>query len=256
MWIVGLMRPPRACNTKRAYGELAVVAQLPVLLSTIQTRTQQGDITALGKAIAVVCITANDPHACVPQLIATIEVAVPEAKPMLHNVLKRMGGAEALKKSPPAVSHTALSGAAWIWSEKSGAQTAPGIRYFKNEVTLPKGSKIESAQVAITADDAFTLWINGKEAAVGTFWGDLVVEDIRAVLQSGDNLIEVEARNEGQSPSPAGLICKLEIRTATGAQIILVSDNSWTVSETRNVAGQPVISVANYGGAPWGKLPK
>jgi HEAT repeat protein len=97
----GLMADPRdpvRLAAIKSYGELAEIEQLPTLLSEIQNCTQKGDIAALGKAIALVCIRANDPQACVPQLIATIKVAVPEAKPMLDKVLKRMGGAEALKK--------------------------------------------------------------------------------------------------------------------------------------------------------------
>jgi hypothetical protein len=255
----GLMADPRApirLAAIKSYGELANVEQLPVLLSAIQTSTQKDDITALGKAIALVCIRANDPMVCVRQLVATLEVAVPEATPMLQKVLKRMGGAEVLKTPPPAVSDGSLSGAAWIWSENNYGQAAPGTCYFKKKVTLPKGSQIKSAQIIMTADDAFTLWVNGEEAAVGTFWQDLVVEDLGAVFKEGDNLIEVEARNDGQSPTPAGLICKLEIHTASGAPMIVLSDNTWTVSKTRTMPGKAAVPVANYGDAPWGKLPK
>ncbi|MDB4028522.1 DUF1080 domain-containing protein [Flavobacteriaceae bacterium] len=255
----GLMADPRApvrLAAIKSYGELANVDQLPVLLSVIKTSTQKGDITALGKAIALVCIKADAPKVCVAQLVATLEVAVPEATPMLQKVLKRMGGAEVLKTPPPVVSDGSLSGAAWIWSENNPGHAAPGTCYFKKMVTLPKGSQIKSAQIIMTADDALTLWVNGEEVADGTFWQDLVVEDLRAFFKEGDNLIEVEARNEGQTPTPAGLICKLEIHSVSGAPIIVLSDNTWSVSKTRNVTGQPAIKVANYGDAPWGKLPK
>lgn len=98
----GLMQDPREpvrLAAIKSYGELADVAQLPVLLSAIQTRTQKGDITALGKAIALVCITANDPSTCLPQLFTTYEAAVPEAKPMLLKVLKRIGGPDIMQAS-------------------------------------------------------------------------------------------------------------------------------------------------------------
>ena len=90
-------REPVRLAAIKSYGELAEFAQLPVLLSTIQTRTLPGDITALGKAIAVVCISANDPHTCLPQLFTTYENAVPEAKPMLLKLLKRIGGPDVMQ---------------------------------------------------------------------------------------------------------------------------------------------------------------
>jgi HEAT repeat protein len=91
-------REPVRLAAIKSYGELADVEQLPVLLSAILPRTQQGDITALGKAIAVVCITANDPNTCLPQLFTSYEAAVPEAKPMLLKILKRIGGPDVMQR--------------------------------------------------------------------------------------------------------------------------------------------------------------
>ena len=93
--LLGLMEDPRdpvRLAAIKSSGELAGIEQLPVLLSAIKTRTQKSDIDALGKAIAMVCIKADDPKTCVPQLAAALEAAVPEAKPMLGKILKRVGG--------------------------------------------------------------------------------------------------------------------------------------------------------------------
>ena len=76
----------------KSYGELATIEQLPVLLEVIQTRTDRADIQALGKAIAQVCILANAPEVCLPLLQAAEAAAVPEAKPMLDKVIRRIGG--------------------------------------------------------------------------------------------------------------------------------------------------------------------
>ncbi len=76
----------------KSYGELADIEQLPVLLEVIQTRTDRADIQVLGKAIAQVCILANAPEVCLPLLKAAEATAVPEAKPMLGKVIRRIGG--------------------------------------------------------------------------------------------------------------------------------------------------------------------
>ena len=76
----------------KSYGELATVEHLPVLLKVIQTSTDRGDIQALGKAIAQVCILANAPEVCLPLLKAAEAAAVPEAKPMLGKVIRRIEG--------------------------------------------------------------------------------------------------------------------------------------------------------------------
>lgn len=76
----------------KSYGELAAVEQLPVLLELIQTRTDRADVQALGKAIAQVCILANAPEVCLPLLKTAEAAAVPEAKPMLGKVIRRIGG--------------------------------------------------------------------------------------------------------------------------------------------------------------------
>ena len=74
----------------KSYGELADLEQLPVLLKVIESRTDRADIQALGKAIAQVCILANAPEVCLPLLKASEAAAVPEAKPMLGKVIKRI----------------------------------------------------------------------------------------------------------------------------------------------------------------------
>ena len=76
----------------KSYGELATVEHLPVLLKVIQTSTDRGDIQTLGKAIAQVCILANAPEVCLPLLKAAEAAAVPEAKPMLGKVIRRIEG--------------------------------------------------------------------------------------------------------------------------------------------------------------------
>lgn len=91
-------REPVRLAAIKSYGELADIEQLPVLLAAIQTSTQSGDITVLGKAIAVVCITANDPNTCLQQLFTAYEAAVPEAKPILVKLLKRIGGGDVMQR--------------------------------------------------------------------------------------------------------------------------------------------------------------
>ena len=55
--------------------------------------------------------------------------------------------------------------AQWIWfAEGNPAErAAAGERFFRHPVSVPVGKTIKRAQFIVTADDAFVLFVNGKE---------------------------------------------------------------------------------------------
>lgn len=64
-------------------------------------------------------------------------------------------------------------GASWIWHEEQG-QTAPnfpmGKRYFRHTVALPENAKVRLARAVGTADNAFTLYIDGQDVLSSINW--------------------------------------------------------------------------------------
>jgi putative heme-binding domain-containing protein len=122
---------------------------------------------------------------------------------------------------PPAVQ--------WIWFDEgdplAGAPSEP--RYFRKRIELPKG--IADARVSITADNGFTLFVNGDKVGSGDNWMSLASFDVKKHLRAGRNVLAVEGRNDG---GPAGLMVRLRY-TVEGKteKLDIVSDSSWKANK-------------------------
>lgn len=160
-----------------------------------------------------------------------------------------------------------FEGSSWIWHPQGNpADSAPvGSRYFRRTFELPAGQAITSAEMQLTADDAFTLHVNGEEAArsprVQDAWRTATVVDIAAYLQPGSNVIAIEAINT--QPGPAGLLGTLEVELDSGGDPVrLVTDDTWVSSDTEAEGWQQpefdgsawpaALEAAAYGSGPWG----
>lgn len=156
-----------------------------------------------------------------------------------------------------------MAPARWIWGgEGHPAAAAPvGKRYFQRSMTLDDVTDVESAQVLMTADNAFTLYINGQQAATGDNFTQIYVADVARLLRTGANLLAVEADNGGAAPNPAGLIALLAIEYRDGRQIRIYSDNKWRTSDQRapswtqeavtSDAWEPAVELGPFGMSPW-----
>jgi len=160
-----------------------------------------------------------------------------------------------------------LSKSSWVWYPE-GANPPTGTRYFRKELTLPEGAKIRNAVFTLTADNFFTLYINGQEA--GTSPGDIdnwrrwKKIAVAPHLTPGDNLVAIAAVNGGDEPNPAGILGRLLVEFENGETFSATVDSSWkTVKEKQPdwktaalddrdwLAATPV---ARYGEGPWGRL--
>src|SRR5262245_7615320 len=95
----------------------------------------------------------------------------------------------------------------WIWfNEGDPATSAPAeTRYFRKVFTIdrPVQKVVDEGTLDITADNAFTVWINGVEAGKGDNWQKVYRFDVTKLLIHGKNVIAVQARN---TEGPAGLM--------------------------------------------------
>ncbi len=63
--------------------------------------------------------------------------------------------------------------AAWIWHGEGSAQVADfpmGKRFFRTTLEIPTGRKVQRAAVVGTADNTFTLYVNGRETLSSAVW--------------------------------------------------------------------------------------
>jgi alpha-L-rhamnosidase len=165
-------------------------------------------------------------------------------------------------------SNAPFEGAKWIWhAGDKGANKPQGHRLFMTVLRLPAGSKVEKAELLVTADDFFHFTINGNEVASGQpgsgGWDQPKFADVTDHIKPGvENTIRVEVYNG--SAGPAGLLAKLTVTMADGKSITLVSDGSWKTSDNpgaywhnRAIDAKDwpaALVLGDYGMAPWGKL--
>jgi alpha-L-rhamnosidase len=154
-----------------------------------------------------------------------------------------------------AYSASGFDGAEWIWfNERNPASNAPpATRQFRRTITLPTDRALTSAKVSITADDSFTLTINGQEVASGTDWMQPVSANVTSALQSGSNNIAISATNGGTAATAAGLIARFDFTFATGEPLTVVTDTEWQASADGG-SWSPALSLGAYGVGPWSSM--
>ncbi|MDJ1136300.1 glycoside hydrolase family 78 protein [Streptomyces iconiensis] len=163
-----------------------------------------------------------------------------------------------------------LEGAAWVWFPEGGdpGQAPRGTRWFRGTFEAPDG--VGGARLVLTADDGFTLYVNGAEVtgreAVGTqkSWAHPARADVTEHLRTGRNVLAVAATNA--DAGAAGLLAALEM-TADGATTRFVtgadgwratdeepSDGAWREPGYDDGGWQPARKIADWGAGPWGRV--
>ena len=144
----------------------------------------------------------------------------------------------------------------WIWKNKSaGTETI----YARRQWTL--NSPLKSSKLSITCDNGFTAYVNGQKVGSGNQWEAHYEFDIKKYLHNGDNVLAVEARNEGQV---AGLAAKIKLVSANGAIRNIVSDNEWIVNSRKTdgwlapsvdtTGWKNAVIAGKMGDSPWGDV--
>ncbi len=137
------------------------------------------------------------------------------------------------RDEPESASKNVLTGTNWIWRPDVNPQSPPpGLCYFRRTIELPAGRVVRRAVFYLTGDNAWTLLVNGKQAATGGDFHQAPPVDVRSQLQPGANTIAVSVNNLGDTPNPAGLIGLLRVEFAEGAAMVVATDASWRSSAT------------------------
>ncbi|MES2791062.1 MAG: GDSL-type esterase/lipase family protein [Planctomycetota bacterium] len=150
----------------------------------------------------------------------------------------------------------------WIWSPEQEPLTKPAQTvYFRTtfEVADP-----QSGQIEVTADDKYTISINGERIGAGNSWQEVDRFDIKSKLVKGKNVIGVMADNGG---GPAGLVARVTVVDKGDKTILASTDGKW-ITSTKYQAGwaaldandkewKPAYMIGEFGKtAPWGSTPK
>ncbi|MFM8220285.1 MAG: hypothetical protein ACKOJF_15330, partial [Planctomycetaceae bacterium] len=127
------------------------------------------------------------------------------------------------------VGWTAGAGAAepqWIWnSAEAKTKVPPGRLFFRWVVELPE---LESAQVEITCDNVYALFVHNERVGAGLNWQELDHYTITSVLKPGKNVFAVLAENG--DAGPGGLVVRLTYKPKGKGEVVTGSGAAWKFS--------------------------
>ncbi|KAJ7103044.1 lectin [Mycena belliarum] len=153
-------------------------------------------------------------------------------------------GQISIPSSAPAL---ALSDVSWIWTSEVVNGAAPaGARAFRKTYTPPTGHTATLAKIIITADNEYTLYVNGVLVGSGSTWP--VAQTYTVDLSPASNVVfAVYAVN---AAGPAGLLAAIEItlsECSCSSGVIVYTDAGW-----KSYIGTPYgFQLAGYDDSSW-----
>jgi signal transduction histidine kinase len=111
----------------------------------------------------------------------------------------------------------------WIWAaETFDRQTCQLWRSFE----IPRSTAVTRAQLWMTVDNEYTLFLDGRELGRGDEWRELFDYDVTPLMSPGWHTLAVKAYN---SFAFAGMLFGLRIDLADGRTIEIKSDENWRI---------------------------
>jgi signal transduction histidine kinase len=156
----------------------------------------------------------------------------------------------------PAASELGLGD--WIWTTNATDRQACHLwRAFD----LPPNTPVVRAELRMTADNSYTVYLDGREIGRGADANSLAEYDLTWLLSPGHHVLAVEAFNDTLD---AGMILGLRIKLANGNKVEILSNPAWRVApgndrnwRTRKQAevSWPPATVVGYAGKAWWQYP-
>lgn len=151
--------------------------------------------------------------------------------------------------------------AEWIWYPGKNTEALSSVAFRKDfEITeIP-----EKAEIIITADDNYALYINGTKVGEDYGlseggWESAEKYNITKLLKNGINTIYAESSDAGQPP--CGFLAELTLKTKDGTKKQIITDSSWEVALIKEIKkeksneefkGVNAEKITDYGKGPWG----
>ena len=143
----------------------------------------------------------------------------------------------------------------WIWTTNTfDGQTCQ----FWRALDIPADQKVINARLLLTADNEFTLFLDGRQLGHGAEWRELFDYNLVLLMSPGRHVLAVQTMN----PSGfAGMLLGMRIDFAKGASMEIKSDPSWRIVSEEDKSWKemarpspgwaPATVVATLGGKPW-----
>ncbi|GAB3403415.1 hypothetical protein GCM10027515_14390 [Schumannella luteola] len=162
----------------------------------------------------------------------------------------------------PKSDRVTVDGANWIWTPEAAGNPPAEDRAFRRTLTSPNGRDAVSAEIVITADDSYTLWVDGTQVGatepVENGWQQS--RSYPVDLKKTGSVVAVRTTNGPNSP--AGLIAAIRVTYDDGSTADIMTDASWRGSKQIPAGFEKpgfddadwaaVNVIAPYGQGAWG----
>lgn len=159
------------------------------------------------------------------------------------------------------VTDLTFDGASWIWAADG---ELPGQdRAFRLTQAAPDGTSATRAEVLITADDSFTLWLDGAEVGAtepaenGWQASRFYEADLAA---GGTTVVAVRGTNDGVSPG--AVLAVVRLTWSDGSTSAMATGSAWKAAtqfpadfarpDLDDSGWDQAAEIAAYGSGPWG----
>ncbi len=157
--------------------------------------------------------------------------------------------------SPETPLHPEFAVGSWIWDHET--RDGQECRLWR-AVTIPADADVRGALLRITADNFFTLHVDGQEVGTGADWHTLIEYDLSRLLTPGVHVLAIKAVNNFEA---AGVLMGMRIELANGRAMEIASDSNWRIASPddsgwmRRTEAPPTWPAAKivgaFGAAPW-----
>ena len=178
-----------------------------------------------------------------------LELPGDRLKPFLQAGLLEIGAS-------PASSELGLGD--WIWTTNVTDRQA--CRFWR-AFNIPANVPVTRARLQLTADNSYTVYLDGREIGRGGDPNNLAEYDLTLLMSPGRHVLAVEAFNDSFD---AGMILGLNVKLANGKTIRVPSDPSWRIvtgndhnwlSRKQADGSWPAAKIVGYAGQAWWQYP-
>ena len=123
--------------------------------------------------------------------------------------------------------------ASWIWSPGADNDLTRVLRK-----SFEAQEAVQEATVAVTCDNGYELYLNGKLVGQDHEWESVETYDVKGLLRQGKNEFAAYCIND--APGAAGLLLEFGATTVSGKFVHVVSDETWKASKTKPEGWQEI----------------
>ena len=144
-----------------------------------------------------------------------------------------------------------LSRAKWIWYPDGQPVLAKpaGSCFFRRVIPVSENTHLFSATYLTAVDNRMTVFVNGRQCAHMEDYRTALEINLLSFLQPGRNVIAIEAKNDSDTPNPAGLVGVIQMVYSNGDVVTLPTDTEWNASTQVT----PDWSASGFDDSSWSK---